>query len=173
MTLRKGFLLTILALALPSASRASCIYETTLSEALEVSVLRCTSAETYYDLQLEFEEENPRVTKEMQRQDFRRQARREPGLVIQARIQRSRQYFNPFPTDGARWTADWQGKGAGEEKFLFLHTTRSCLELGEGSLLQIVPVRECCDTGRGGEIGCFLALPTFDPLPSTLREASP
>ena len=161
------------AIVMPAAARASCIFLPN-RQAIEVEVLRCTSPEAYFDIELLVEQENSEFPKDELRRELAVQVGREPGVVVQVRVLRVREFREKFPDVLPVWTADWQPREPGD-KFLFFRTPQSragqsCDAFPPGKVLQAVPSHVCCDNGRGDATGCWLRLPTYEPLPGSLRD---
>jgi hypothetical protein len=163
-------LAAFLSLALAVDAHASCLFSRE-QKALAVEVVRCVDPLTYFDI-LEVAPRESSFPKELRRREFAAQAQRDAGVVLQATIRHSRSYDDPFPEGLPAWTSEWQPHDPPSSEFFYLQTTGTCGDFEAGAAVQVSPARVCCDTGRSGAAGCWLELPTFELLPSTLRDLS-
>lgn len=139
-------------------------------KAQEVELLRCTTALAYFEANYEAlhpEKPEPIGSRPVDpKHVFAEQLARQPGVVIEVKLLRLREYAdNPEYS----WRGRWKRKQNPEIYMLYLRQPDlTCDSIEEGAVVQFIWAPQCCDTGYFGEIGCHLGLTMVQRLPDEL-----
>ncbi len=163
-----GLLLVAVGLAGSGAAAGQCLFPETRA-ALELEVRECVSPSQYFDTT---HLASSPAARAQDREMFDDQARREPGVVVRAKIVAVRDYRQPTATGRIEgWTSPRRAPSTsdGAEHDYFLRDADgSCDRHPKGELMRRIYAPICCDTGRLGDLSCQFAIPALDPLPDSL-----
>jgi hypothetical protein len=139
-------------------------------KAQEVELLRCTAALAYFEAN--YESLHPGDPKPVgsypqdPRDVFAKQLARFPGVVIEVKVLRLREYTD---TPVYSWQGPWENQQTPETRKLYLRQPDlTCDSFQQGAVVQLIWSPQCCDTGYFGEIGCHLDLGMVRSLPEEL-----
>lgn len=139
-------------------------------KAQEVELLGCTAARAYFEAN--YDSLHPGDPKPMgsdsvdPRDVFAKQLARFPGVVIEVKVLRLREYTD---TPVYSWQGAWESLQTPEIDKLYLRQPDlTCNSFKKGAVVQLIWSPQCCDTGYFGEIGCHLELGMVRSLPEEL-----